>query len=92
MVSFFLPLVLLPLVQFSNQKKEFLPMVHSCLWCCNIRNITKNSLEHEMKVECTGSECLLDGNVENKYYAKFDIRCYQNCREADFNVSIEVKC
>ena len=35
MVSFFLPLVLLPLVQFSNQKQEFLPMVHSCLWCCN---------------------------------------------------------
>ena len=31
----FLPLVLLPLVQFSNQKQEFLPMVHSCLWCCN---------------------------------------------------------
>ena len=26
MVSFFLPLVLLPLVQFSNQKQEFLPM------------------------------------------------------------------
>ena len=37
MVSFFLPLVLLPLVQFSNQKQEFLPMVHSCLWCCNSR-------------------------------------------------------
>ena len=35
MVSFFLPLVLLPLVQFSNQKQEFLPIVHSCLWCCN---------------------------------------------------------
>ena len=35
MVSFFLPLVLLPLVQFSNQKPEFLPMVHSRLWCCN---------------------------------------------------------
>ena len=34
-LSFFLPLVLLPLVQFSNQKQEFLPMVHSCLWCCN---------------------------------------------------------
>ena len=37
MVSFFLPLVLLPLVQFSNQRQEFLPMVHSCLWCCNNR-------------------------------------------------------
>ena len=35
MVSFFLPLVLLPLGQFSNQRQEFLPMVHSCLWCCN---------------------------------------------------------
>ena len=34
-VSFFLPLVLLPLVQFSGQRQEFLPMVHSCLWCCN---------------------------------------------------------
>ena len=22
-------------VQFSNQRQEFLPMVHSCLWCCN---------------------------------------------------------
>ena len=28
MVSFFLPLVLLPMVQFSNQKQEFFPMVH----------------------------------------------------------------
>ena len=31
----FIWLWLLPLVQFSNQKQEFLPMVHSCLWCCN---------------------------------------------------------
>ena len=30
MVSFFLPFVLLPLVQFSNQKQEFLPLVRGC--------------------------------------------------------------
>ena len=35
MVWFFLPLVVLPLMQFSNQKQEFLPVVHSCLWCYN---------------------------------------------------------
>ena len=35
MMSFFVALVLLPLVQFSNKKQKFLPMVHSCLWCCN---------------------------------------------------------
>ena len=38
---FFLPLVPLPLVQFSNQKQEFWPMVHSCLWCCNSRVLIK---------------------------------------------------
>ena len=38
MASFFLPLVLLPLVQFNNQKQEFLPLVHTCLWCCNNRS------------------------------------------------------
>ena len=43
MVSFFLPLVLLPLVQFSNQKQKFLPMVHSCLWCCNTRPCNNES-------------------------------------------------
>ena len=44
MVSFFLPLVLLPLVQFSKQKQEFLPMVHSCLCCCNNRLGTKDGI------------------------------------------------
>ena len=45
MVSFLLPLVLLPLVQFSNQKQEFFPMVHSCLWCC--KNETENTLGNQ---------------------------------------------
>ena len=40
-MSFFLPVVLLPLVQLSNQKQDFLPMVHSCLWSCN--NETENT-------------------------------------------------
>ena len=50
MVSFFLPLVLLPLVQFSNRKQEFLPMVHSCLWCCNNRLGTKDGIQVLSKV------------------------------------------
>ena len=49
MVSFFLPLVLLPLVQFSNQRQEFLPMVHSCLWCCNNRKQVSLNLTRRTK-------------------------------------------
>ena len=51
----FLTLVLLLLVQFSNQKQEFLPMVHSCLWCCNTRccmhvlNCEKNCIKSDFK-------------------------------------------
>ena len=37
MVTFFFYLVLLPLVQYSNFRREFLPMLHFCLYYCNIR-------------------------------------------------------
>ena len=50
MVSFFLPLVLLPLVQFSNQKQESLPMVHSCLLCCNTSIYHSCSVQTEISV------------------------------------------
>ena len=33
----FLTFGAIPFGQFSNQKQEFLPMVHSRLWCCDKR-------------------------------------------------------
>ena len=69
MVSFFLPLVLLPLVQFSNQKQEFLPMVHSCLWCCN-NGGTRAFFSGEQGLKISGIEEHMQywgtGNIENQ--------------------------
>ena len=46
MVSFVLPLMLLPLVQLRNQKYEYFPMVQLMCWCCdNNKDSDQRSLD-----------------------------------------------
>ena len=41
-------------------------------------------VELEMKVKGTGSRCLLQEYVKDKYYARFHLQSYHCCREINF--------
>ena len=45
------------------------------------RKILTKSVEHKMKVKGTGSRCLLQECVKDKYYARFHLHSYHCCKE-----------
>ena len=48
------------------------------------------SVEREMKVKGTGSRCLLQECVKDKYYARFHHHSYHCCREMTFISRLDV--
>ena len=48
------------------------------------------SVEREMKVKGTGSRCLLQECVKDKYYARFHLHSYHCCREMNFIFRLDV--
>ena len=38
-----------------------------------------------------GSQCMLKGYIQNKYYKRSDTLSYHSCRKADFNAKIHIK-
>ena len=51
---------------------------------------TDKSVEREMKVKGTGSRCLLQECVKDKYYARFHLHSYHCCREMNFISRLDV--
>ena len=43
-----------------------------------------------MKVKGTGSRCLLQECVKDKYYARFHLHCYHCCRQMNFISRLDV--
>ena len=54
------------------------------------RKILTKSVEREMKVKGTGSRCLLQECVKDKYYAWFHLHSYHCCREMNFISRLDV--
>ena len=57
-----------------------------------ILKVLTKSVEHEMKVKGTGSRCLLQECVEDKYYARFHLHSYiyHCCIEMNFISRLDV--
>ena len=51
---------------------------------------SKKSVEREIKVKGTGSRCLLQECVKDKYYARFHLHNYHCCREMNFISRLDV--
>ena len=45
-----------------------------------------------MKVKGTGSRCLLQECVKDKYYARFHLHSYHCCREMNFISRLDINC
>ena len=61
---------------------------------CNARvdiKIMIKSLEREMYVKGTGSQCVLKGYAKNIHCARFDTHRYRSYSEMHFNARVEVK-
>ena len=58
--------------------------------CTLILEILTKSVEREMKVKGTGSRCLLQECVKDKYYARFHLHSYHCCREMNFISRLDV--
>ena len=52
--------------------------------------ILTKSVEREMKVKGTGSRCLLQECVKDKYYARFHLHSYHCCTEMNFISRLDV--
>ena len=50
----------------------------------DLTKILTESVKREMKVKGTGSRCLLQECVKDKYYARFHLHSYHYCREMNF--------